>query len=262
MNNQTRIAALLSIFWLTFSVNAQPTAGAPNRPTFVTDQWRYTITPYLWAIGISGSVAQDGDTLAKVSLSPSNVLSDLKMAGMVQAQAHKGRYGLFVDAIYGDLGKNASTTVSNGLKLDASTRIQMSMVTLAPSYTLYNSPKLYLDGLVGARYFWLNAKTTLSAPQDGLSLTANNTLNLTAAVAGVKGRLNLGDTDYFIPFYLDVGAGQSSSFTTQAYLAVGKSFDWGDVTLGVKNVYYQYKANASNINTNMLGAAVGVTFRF
>lgn len=256
-----RIGLLFGSFLLASSVNAQPSPTVSHRPNLVTEQWQYSITPYVWAMGIRGSVSHNGTSLGQVSLSPGSVLSDLKMAGMVIGQAHKGRLGFYLDAIYGDLGKTNSV-VKGRADLSANTKIQMSMVTFAPSYTLYNSPSLYLDGLIGVRYFWQKASTTISAQSLPGSITENSTLNLTAGVAGVKGRFNLGSSDYFVPFYLDVGAGQSSSFTSQAYLAVGRSFDWGEVTLGVKNVYYQFKPNVSNIDMNMFGAALGVTFRF
>lgn len=255
------IAVLLGSLVIASSVSAQPAPTASNRPNLVTDQWQYSITPYLWAMGINGSVSHNGTSLGQVSLDPGSVLSNLKMAGMVIGQAHKGRFGLYLDAMYGDLGKTTSKVVGRA-DLNSNTSIQMSMVTFAPSYTLYNSPALYLDGLVGVRYFWQSASTTISSPSLPRSINESSTLNLTAGVAGVKGRFNLGSSDYFIPFYVDVGAGQSSSFTSQAYLAVGRSFDWGEVTLGVKNVYYQFKPNVSNVDMNMFGAAVGVTFRF
>jgi uncharacterized protein (DUF697 family) len=136
------------------------------------------------------------------------------------------------------------------------------MVTLAPSYTLHHSSSLYLDGLIGARYFGMSAKTSISDSAFGLSLNESSNQNITAAVAGLKGRWNLGNSNYFVPFYIDVGGGQHSSFTSQAYLGIGRSFEWGDVSLVAKNVYYQYKPNNNSVDMNMFGAAVAVTFRF
>lgn len=108
----------------------------------------------------------------------------------------------------------------------------------------------------------MNAKTSISDPAFGLSLNESSIQNITAVVAGFKGRLNLGSSSYFVPFYVDVGGGQQSSFTSQAYLGVGRSFDWGDLSLIAKNVYYQYKPNNNTVDINMFGAAVAATFRF
>ena len=58
------------------------------------------------------------------------------------------------------------------------------------------------------------------------------------------------------------GGGQSSSFTSQAYLGIGRAYDWGDVSLVAKNVYYQFKPNNTNVDLNLFGAAIAVTFKF
>ena len=234
-----RLFTLLCTALFAQIATAQPDAAASKPATLATDQWRYDVTPYLWAIGVSGSISHGGDTIAKVSLNPGDVLSDLKMAGMVVAKAQRGRLGLYLDALYGDLGNTASKTVGP-LSLSANTSLKLSMVTLAPSYRLYDSSAVFLDGLVGARYLWLDAKTTVSATGFTQQLSAQSTTNITVPVAGVKGRFSLGDSDYFVPFYVDVGAGEKSTFTTQAYLGIGRSFDWGDLSLNAKNVYYQF----------------------
>jgi len=136
------------------------------------------------------------------------------------------------------------------------------MLTLAPTYNFLDTPALRLDGLVGARFMWQNASTTLSVADTRYSITESSNKQIGAAVAGIKGRYNFGNSGYFLPYYVDVGVGQSSSFTSQAYLGVGKAFDWGDVSLVAKNVYYQLKPNNNNVDLNMFGAAIAVSFKF
>jgi hypothetical protein len=212
-------------------------------------------------MGITGSVSHNGSKLGQVKLTPGDILSDIKMGAMLVAEARYGRVGLYLDGMYGDLGSTNSRVVGSE-DLSASTSIKMTMLTLAPSYTLYQSPSLNLDGLVGARIMWQNARSTISLPATGQSVTESSNLQLAAAVAGVKGRWNIGSSNYFVPFYVDVGAGQTSSFTSQAYLGVGRTFDWGDVSLVAKNVYYQFKPYNTNVDLNMFGAAIAATFRF
>jgi hypothetical protein len=139
---------------------------------------------------------------------------------------------------------------------------QLSMITLAPNFRLHSSKSSYVDGLIGARYLWLNTSTKISDPALNVSFKYNITENITTAIAGVKGRVNLGDSNYFVPFYVDAGGGQHSSFTSQAYLGIGRAYDWGDVSLVAKNVYYNFKLNNANVDLNMFGAGVGVTFKF
>jgi hypothetical protein len=256
-----RCAVLLCGFLLSPLLSAQPTQASASAATSMSETWRFSVTPYAWGMGITGSVSHNGSSLGEVKLTPGNVLSDLKMAAMLVAEARYGRYGLYLDGVYGDLGATQSRVVGRD-DLRASTNLKMTMLTIAPSYTLYHSPSLNLDGLVGARVMWQNASTTISSPATDQSVTESSNLQLAAAIAGVKGRWNIGGSNYFVPFYVDAGAGQTSSFTSQAYLGIGRTFDWGDVSLVAKNVYYQFKPNNTNVELNMFGAAIAATFRF
>lgn len=257
-----RLALLITALFSAHIVNAQPSQSiSPSTSTSTTDKWNYSITPYLWALGVRGSISHNGLSTGQVKLTPGDLLSDINMAAMVVAEAHYNKYGLYLDVMYGDLGKTSSKVVGR-TDLNANTTAKLSLITLAPSFNLVNSKSAYVDGLIGARYLWLNASSTISDSAFRVTLNPKSTQNITAAVVGVKGRFNLGDSSYFVPFYVDVGAGQSSSFTSQAYLGIGKAFDWGDISLVAKNVYYQFKPNNSNVDLNLFGAAVAVTFRF
>ena len=241
--------------------SAQPTQNTSSHSTSLKDQWTYSITPYVWALGVRGSLSHNNLSTGQIKLTPGDLLSDIKMAAMIVAEARSPKFGLYLDVMYGDLGKSASAVVGRA-DLNANTTSKLSMITLAPSFNLYSSKSSYVDGLIGARYLWLNASTTISDPTLGVSFKETSTENITAAIVGVKGRWNLGDSKYFVPFYVDAGGGQSSSFTSQAYLGIGRTYDWGDVSLVAKNVYYQFKPNNANVDLNMFGAAVAVTFKF
>jgi len=258
---KSRIALFfIGLFFVPLS-NAQPVTSASSSSVSIKDQWAYSITPYVWALGVRGSLSHNNLSTGQIKLTPGDLLSDIKMAAMIVAEARSNSFGVYLDAMYGDLGKNSSTVIGRA-DLNANTTSKLSIFTLAPSFNLYTSKSSYVDGLIGARYLWLNASTTISDPALGVSFKQTSTQNITAAIAGLKGRWHLGDSNYFIPFYIDVGGGQSSSFTSQAYLGIGHSYHWGDVSLVAKNVYYQFKPNNTNVDLNMFGAAVAVTFKF
>lgn len=239
---------------------AQPVPSATTSPTSLQDEWNFSITPYLWGMGVRGSLSHN-NVSKPVKVTLGDLLSDLKFLAMLTAEARTPQYGLYLDALYGDLGKSVAKVVGRA-DLNANVSAQLSMITLAPNFRLYSSKTSHVDGLIGARYLGLNTKTTVSDSALNVSNQYKITENLTTAVAGVKGRFNLGDSNYFVPFYVDAGGGQHSSFTSQAYLGIGRAYDWGDVSLVAKNVYYNFKVSNSNVDLNMFGAAVGVTFRF
>lgn len=253
---------LCNMLFLATAAQAQPTTtSATTQAPTLTDQWKFSVTPYAWGMGITGSISHNDRSLGEVKLTPGDILSDLKMAAMFVAEARNGRVGLYLDGVYGDLGQTASKAVGRA-DLQASTNLRMTMLTLAPSYTLQDSPSFRLDGLIGARFLWQNASTTFSSPDFKQSATETSNLQIGAVVGGLKGRFDLGSTKYFVPFYVDAGVGQSSSFTSQAYLGIGRTFDWGDVSLVAKNVYYQFKPYNTTVDLNLFGAAIAATFRF
>lgn len=258
---KSRLVLLLCGLMLSHAVSAQPTTSNTTSSLATSDEWRFGVTPYIWAMGISGSVSHNGTSLGDIKLTPGDVLSDIKMAAMLVAEARRGRYGLYLDGVYGNLGTSSSKVVGRA-DLTANTNLTMTMLTLAPTFNFQSSPSLHLDGLIGARVMWQNASTKIAFPQPGPSVSESSNLQLAAGVAGVKGRYNFENSPYFVPFYLDVGAGQSSSFTSQAHLGVGRAYDWGDVLLVAKNVYYQFKPNQNTVDLNMFGFAVAATFRF
>jgi len=256
-----RVFVLLCGLLLSPLLSAQPAQSTVANGASLPEAWRFSVTPYAWGMGITGSVSHNDTSLGEVKLTPGNVLSDLKMAAMLVAEARRGRVGLYLDGVYGNLGTTSSRVVGRA-DLTANTNLTMTMLTLAPTYNFVSTPSLHLDGLVGARVMWQNASTTIAFPQIDQSVTESSRLQLAAGVAGVKGRYHFENSKYFVPFYLDVGVGQTSSFTSQAYLGVGRTFDWGDVSLVAKNVYYQFKPNQSTVDLNMFGAAIAATFRF
>lgn len=256
-----RLFLLLCGLMFAHLASAQPSASNTTSSVTASEQWHFGVTPYIWAMGISGSVSHNDTSLGEIKLTPGDILSDIKMAAMLVMEARRGRFGVYLDGVYGNLGTSSSRVVGRA-DLTANTNLTMTMLTLAPTYNFQSSPSLHLDGLVGARVMWQNASSTISFPQSGLSVSESSNLQIAAGIAGIKGRYNFENSKYFLPFYVDAGVGQSSSFTSQAYLGVGRTFDWGDVLLVAKNTYYQFKPNQNTVDLNMFGAAIAATFRF
>ena len=86
MKNISRVVAqLLLVAGVTGIAGAVYAEEVPNpMPLVVENQWRGSITPYLWLINISGTVARDGNTLGSVNLDSSTLLSKLNVAAMVE----------------------------------------------------------------------------------------------------------------------------------------------------------------------------------
>ena len=66
-------------------------------------EWTYTLTPYLWMVGMNGDMTVQG-TKTEVDEHFSDLLSNLDFAIEAHAEAWKGNWGLFVDGSYVNLG--------------------------------------------------------------------------------------------------------------------------------------------------------------
>ena len=93
---------------------------------------------------------------------PSTIIDNLKMTFMGSLEAHKGRWGMFTDVVYMDLGNTKSGTrdISIGgaaLPAGASANVSYDLKgwawTLAGMWRVSSDPASTLDVVAGARLF-------------------------------------------------------------------------------------------------------------
>lgn len=211
----------------------------------LSDEWQFRASIYLWMPKITGSVILPGNNTANIDVSFNTLLDHLKMAGMGNIAAQKGRWGAFTDLIYFDVGGAETTTqdrtidgipVPVTVKLDTALDFKAFVWTLAGSYRMRTESDWSLDVFAGARMLRLDATLnyTLSEnvgpfvgpTREGSRGASGNTWD---AIVGVKGRYDFGaNREWFVPYYVGVGAGQSQ-FTWQATTGIGYVFPWGEV---------------------------------
>ena len=81
-------------------------------------------------------------------------------------------------------------------------------------------------------------------------------------MVGLKGRANFGaDGKWFIPYYVDVGTGQSQ-LTWQVSAGVGYRFGWGSVLATWRYLDYNFKSDSKIESMNFSGPTIGVSFQF
>lgn len=243
------------------------------------DKWQYSASIYGWFPGISGESKYpvDGGG-SSVNVSNDTLLDSVNGFFMGSLGAHNGRWGAFTDLVYFDLGgsKAGSRDFSIGniglpaatsadLKLDLSAWIW----TLAGEYRVKSDPGLKVDLLAGARLLDMTQKLDWAiAGSLGNITPASRTGSLEAkesfwdAIVGVKGRYAFGaDRKWSVPFYLDVGTGQSDS-TMQAAIGLGYAFGWGELSATYRYLDYKFKSDRIMQDVNLGGPMVGATWRW
>ena len=135
------------------------------------------------------------------------------------------------------------------------------------SYTVARSPAGTLDLFGGVRYLGLETSTDLSfsGPEGiiGRSGSRSDRINVWDGIVGVRGAVRISDEgDWFLPYYLDIGAGNYSNWTWQGWAGIGYRFDWGDLVLVYRNLSYSTGGDEIVEDLRMAGPALGVTFRW
>lgn len=231
------------------------------------NEWRFEVTPYLWATGIDGTIGFNNGSAKSADMSASNVLSNLKSGGMISAEAHKGKWGIMADVVSATLQNSGSVSVvtpDGSAQVGDKITMQQTLLTGVVTYTVANTKDAYVDALLGVRA--IDATATLSLNVDGTSIkrSISKTTSTVDPIIGAKGRYRIADSTWYVPFYGDVGSGGgTTNLTWQVMAGVGKTFNnLIDASLTYRALYYDMKDGGVLQKTTMLGPQVAVTFKF
>ena len=258
------------------------TAIAQVAPTSLPTQgsgWQYSATIYGYLPSVDGTSsfpADGGGT--RLNLDASKILDKLKVFAMATAGAHNGTWGVFTDVIYlkfeASESANRDFTIGNaGLPADASAAFDWNLKgtawTLAGEYRVASAPSFTVDVLAGARLLdtrqhlrWNIGGSIGSLDPLARSGEVETSQSTWDAIVGVKGRYAFGqERQWALPFYLDVGAGESQS-TYQAAGGIAYQFGWGEVTAMWRYLGYKAKSGSLLQDVRFSGPLVGATFRW
>jgi hypothetical protein len=122
--------------------------------------WEFQAGPYMWFLSMDGSVTVKGQK-SDADLSFSDIWDELNIAGMVEFEGRKDRWGFFGDIIYANLGKD---THADGIRIDPN--VNALWATAGGFYRLgtwdlanrvkNKPPAVTVDILAGARYTYLD----------------------------------------------------------------------------------------------------------
>jgi hypothetical protein len=244
----------------------------------LSDEWRFRALVYFWAAQIKGGATFPGGNTADFDLKFYKIFDHLKMAGMGSIEAQKGRWGMFTDVLYMNLGATNTRTRDGtidgvplpvGVTVNTGVGIKAWVWTLAPSYRVQSSDNLEMDVFAGARLLWLQPQLTYNfnvdvGPFAGPSRGGSRTVTARDwdAVVGVKGRLGIGaGREWFVPYYLDVGTGQSD-LTWQGAVGIGYAASWGEVIATYRYLDWNFKSSSKVNDLNMGGPLLGVAFHW
>jgi hypothetical protein len=252
------------------------------------DDWKFGASVYVWLPSVEvksnfpippALIAAGGAIAGRTQVDGDDFIDSIESMFMGSFEARKGRWGGFIDFITLDLGKtktgSTSFTVGGNVvsvpvnaALTGDYSLEGSHTTLAGQYAAIDEPGHNLNVLAGARYFALDQKFTwafsgnigaVAVPLRSGTLTSDG--SITDFIIGLRGRARLGDGRWFIPYYGDIGFGQSDS-SYQAMLGLGYAFDWGEITAAYRVLNYELPDSKFASDVRFHGGQVGLGFRW
>jgi len=254
-------------------------AGQTAPPGPDSGKWQFTASIYGWVPVIDSRINFPDDRgSTDLHLSMSDVLNHLKMTFQGSFDAHNGRWGIFNDLVYVDLGGSKSGARElqvGGIPIPAEVESNKTLDfkaliwTVAGEYRVASDAAWTVDLLAGARLLKLKPTLGFSITGDlgpivlpGRQGSKQVDQSIWDGIVGVKGRYAFGDKrEWFVPFYFDVGTGQSKS-TWQGAGGVGYAYHWGEVVALYRYLDYTGKSGEPVADMTMGGPQLGVVFRW
>jgi len=251
-------------------------SGAVAEPR--DDKWKFRFDLYAWLPSVGGKTTfPDASDGSDVSVDADQLLDNINGVFMGGFAAQKGRWGAFTDLLYLDINNDKSSTRSvsfTGFDIPANASLSTSfdlsgwVWTAAGTYTVIQKPHYNLDVLGGFRYLQVDEKLNWdfsgnigSIPLQSRSGNASDKQEFWDAIVGVRGRAKIGASKWFVPYYLDVGTGQSD-FTWQTMAGVGYAFRPVDLVVAYRYLDWNFGSDQAIEDLNFSGGLVGVAFHF
>ncbi len=265
-------------------MNAGP---APDQPG-----WIFNIAPYLWFPTVNTTLNYHlppdlgGRLPTDISVGPGSLYSHLDFGVMAAADARNGPFSVLTDVVFARVSLGAgdshiksvdfpgvpSIPVSRASQTSISTTLGETVWTLAGGYTVLQGAWGNVDVIAGLRLLAVNARTDYSL---ALSLTGprgngatfggiggvSDSQSIWNGIGGIRGRVRLGDTQLFVPYYFDIGAG-GSRLTWQISSGLGYQASWGAISVVYRYLSFEQGGSAVVDHFNMRGPLLMANFSF
>ena len=270
-------------FYLVFLILLVRSASAQPE----SDRWEYRLTPYLWLPTIDGTLKYalppGGGGSPDISVGPTDWLDLLNFGLLLSGSAQKGKFLVFSDLVYLSMTSKDEGSVDGirvgpeFLPIDASivlktrTDLDALNLTLGVGRDISRSAAARVSVFAGIRYLGVDVSsrwdmtTVISGPDDSIVLPRQGSIgqevHLLDGILGFRGELGRESRHWSLPFYFDVGAGDSE-LTWNAMAGVSRRFDWGDLLIVFRHLEYDQSESKLLQDISFSGPVVGGRFRF
>lgn len=270
-------------------VRAQQPTG-PGLQATTSSGLSFDLTPYVWFASINTKLNFDlppalgGTVTADPSIGFGDLISHINIGAMGAADVRYERFSVLTDILYVNVGgvagqfksvnfpNHPAIPISGERNTSESLRLGSGVWTLAGGYTLAQGAWGNFDLIAGFRDFWANARVnyslgfTITGPRGngatfggvgGVSTSGD----LWNGIGGFRGRIRIGNTAFFIPYYFDIGAG-GSNLTWQIASGAGYHLGLADVSLTYRYLTFEQSSSSHVQNLSFKGPVIAANFAF
>jgi hypothetical protein len=287
MRNQLVALAAVFVVLAAGSTRAQVTSTQPQTGGG-SQGWTFNVTPYAWLPTLRSNLnytTPGGNTLSQnISAGIGDYISDINFAAMVGGEARYGRFSVLTDVVYTNLSLTSSNTHLGAVNLGpgpifiprettliTGTRAQMTIWNLAGGYTVLQGEWGNLDVLAGLRLLGISSRlnytlaSDITLPNQTLVLSRTGSPGLSTgfwnAIGGIRGRINIPNSRFYVPFYFDAGGG-GLKLTWQAYAGIGYQTSFADLSLGYRYLAFEGNGNRAVKDLSLGGVILAASFHF
>jgi hypothetical protein len=235
------------------------------------DRWQFFVAPYFWMAGLDGKTTVKG-VESSTNLSFSDIWENLDVGAQAHVEAWRGKWGMFLDAIYLKLSNDGSGVSPTYGPVDIDVQLKEWIVEGGGFYRLLAHPvdrerMVSLDVLGGLRYISLYGKLSASVPLVGIDSSPSGTKNWVDPFLGLRLMADL-TKNLAITVRGDIGG-----FGVGSHFAYNASAIFGYTISPLVSVWFGYRIMGINYedgygpdkfkyDVTMHGPVVGIGFRF
>lgn len=238
------------------AAEAQPTAAVDAA---VLDEWKFSVSPYLWAPALSGKITHRRLPPVDIDASFDDIWDNLDFAAMLMGDARKGRYSIFGDLLYVKVGGQGDTP-RGILATGADVKNESFTGMIGAGYSVLDRSEHSLDVVGGLRVWSVDTDIRFHG---GLATGTKHSDSATwvDAMVGVRGTYNFHSSAYLMGWGM-IGAGGAQA-DWDLGLGVGYNFSKSiSGTVGYRAMGVDYERNGFKYDVVLQGPIAGLTIRF
>ncbi len=219
-------------------------------------QWRYQVTPYVWASGLSGDLTPyRGASTIAFDKSFRDIMDDVDVALFIAGSARRDRLVLAGDLTFSRSSKGG--VIAPGLNAEG--RLKQRSITALAGYSVVQDDRMTVDVLGGIRAWSIAAEVKAAA----IGAQKSGTKDFADPIIALRGTFRVAPK-WSVSLYADYGGfGVGSDKTWQAIGAASYALSNDRfLSVGYRHLAVDYQSSGTRVDATMQGPFAGLTFRF